>query len=133
MSDEELHAAFRAFANFGSGSGSTPKSATPKAFELDGARFAKLVRAWGPNDAPACYCITTSLLTTLMSHVPTPLFLCCIKCSSGNQLLDWTLTAIWRTGARQRAAGQPAEHHRRRPRLQPRQAQGTPQPEHPLL
>ena len=46
VSDEELHAAFRAFANFGSGSGSTPKSATPKAFELDGARFAKLVRPW---------------------------------------------------------------------------------------
>ena len=53
VSDEELHAAFRAFANFGSGSGSTPKSATPKALELDGARFAKLVRALGPAGAPS--------------------------------------------------------------------------------
>ena len=42
-SDEELQAAFRAFACFGAGGGGTPKSATPKAAELDGARFAKLV------------------------------------------------------------------------------------------
>ena len=43
-SDEELQAAFRAFASFGAGSAGTPKSATPRAPELDGAKFAKLVR-----------------------------------------------------------------------------------------
>jgi hypothetical protein len=51
VSDEELHAAFRAFAHFGAGTGNTPKSATPKPFELDGARFVKLVRDSGLLDS----------------------------------------------------------------------------------
>ncbi len=50
MADEELHAAFRAFAIFGAGG--TPKSgaAGPKAPVLDSGRFVKLVRDSGLLD-----------------------------------------------------------------------------------
>ena len=61
--DEELYAAFRAFASFGSG---TPKASTqPKACELDGKGFVKMCRDSGLTDSR----LTTTAIDLIFSRV----------------------------------------------------------------
>ena len=61
--DEELYAAFRAFASFGGG---TPKaSAQPKAAELDGKGFVKMCRDSGLTDCR----LTTTAIDLIFSRV----------------------------------------------------------------
>ena len=61
--DEELYAAFSAFASFGSG---TPKASTqPRAAELDGKGFVKLCRDSGLMDAR----LTTTAIDLIFSRV----------------------------------------------------------------
>ena len=61
--DEELYAAFRAFASFGSG---TPKASTQsKALELDGKGFVKMCRDSGLTDSR----LTTTAIDLIFSRV----------------------------------------------------------------
>lgn len=60
--DEELHAAFRAFASFGGG---TPKSAQPRACELDGKGFVKMCRDSGLLDVR----LNTTAIDLIFSRV----------------------------------------------------------------
>lgn len=61
-SDEELAAAFRAFASFGSG---TPKSGAPRACELDGKGFVKMCRDSGLVDGR----LTATAIDLIFSRV----------------------------------------------------------------
>lgn len=61
--DEELYAAFRAFASFGSG---TPKATTqPRGFELDGKGFVKMCRDSDLTDSR----LTTTAIDLIFSRV----------------------------------------------------------------
>lgn len=83
VADEELHAAFRAFASFGAGMNGTPKSATtPKALELDGARFAKLVRDSGLLDARLATTAVDLVFSKVKAKVCSPAGQLGISCQS---------------------------------------------------
>ena len=78
--DDELLAAFRAFASFGSG---TPKSGTPRSAELDGKGFVKLCRDSHLVDARLTTTAIDLIFSRVRGQVDFPLFIasCCAHCT----------------------------------------------------